>query len=232
MKTVFITLTPLQALKLLAENNGSVEGLYFRDRENLEWTKFTLVGISVRGEFAFKGCDATGGGCWFRECAKVEKLNPVASGYNPKGLKESEVGVSEGWRLLTEEELWLRDHQRDDGIEFRYGAINRWETEFSRIGGSPCWTFRTKKPAGFYLPKPDVFKPWSLETAPKGCVLLREKAGTKYPSTTLCLVNEWTDRGLAYGTRFSLTYADLLAAKEHSLDGKTWSPCGLKEAAQ
>lgn len=230
MKNSYLELSPLEALKLLAANGGEpVLGLAVKDNsDGCQWTAFPITGVNLYSDYPFASRLTT-----FQRCARIEKLDPVASGHNPKGLKESEVGVSEGWRLLTKEELWLRGHQRDDGIEFRYGAINRWEPEFGRIGDDPSWTFRTKKPAGFYLPKPDVFKPWTLETAPKGCMLLREEAGTKYPSTTICLVNEWTDRGLAYGTRFSLTYVDLLATKEHSLDGgKTWSPCGMREEAE
>lgn len=194
----------------------------FKDRgESCEWTEAKLLGVVLRSEYPF----SSSLGCRTELCAQInEKLDPVASGYNPKGLKESEVGVSEGWRLLTKEEHEPKRRLSDTSYccDFSRGwsSVMDWMT----FDG----TLRTKKPAGFYLPKPDVFKPWTLETAPKGCVLVRISG---QPHATL--ITHWQRDGVHFGGSGLTTYGALIGPWEHSLDGgKTWSPCGLKEAAE
>lgn len=77
----------------------------------------------------------------------------VARGHNPLGLTNAEVGVSEGWRLLEDAELWTRDHVGSDGVEFFQPGGRKWTDEFFYIMAHARyeWSFRTKNPPGFYL---------------------------------------------------------------------------------
>jgi len=74
---------------------------------------------------------------------------------------------------------------------------------------------------------PDVYEPWTLETAPKGCVLIRNPlATTPEGAKSVFLVTEWRMFKIVYGACNSVSYEALAVGYEHSLDGKTWSPCG------
>lgn len=77
----------------------------------------------------------------------------IAEGHNPDGLTEAQVGVQDGWRLLSvEENKALRPQERPtDGIEYLAGP-NSWRGNAS--GGIDGFTYRTKNPPGHYLPKP------------------------------------------------------------------------------
>ena len=198
----------------------------FKDRgESTVWTEAKLLGVNLRSAFPF----SSSLGCGTELCAQIveEKPDPVASGYNPKGLKESEVGVSEGWRLLTKEEhepkRWVPETSYCCSFSSCWSIISDWLT----FDG----TLRTKKPNGFYLPKPDVFNPWTLETAPKLGVLFRVKNSTGVHQGA-----SWTENNVYFGCgqpAFMYNYQSLLNSCEHSLDGgKTWSACGSKEVAK
>jgi len=86
--------------------------------------------------------------------------SPVAAGHNPASLTEEQVGVKEGWRLLTEEEVRNQTGASRADIELRTGEADShpWRTayDYTRIDVQFNWTYRTKKPVGFYLPKSPI----------------------------------------------------------------------------
>lgn len=79
----------------------------------------------------------------------------VAKGHNPMGLTNAQVGVAEGWRLLEKDELRDQAGQDRDGVEFCFRGDLKWTPHFYMLSDADeyGWTFRTKKPAGFYLKK-------------------------------------------------------------------------------
>lgn len=46
MNHIYKEITPLEAIKLLAENEGPIYGLYFRDNDSEVWQKNDLIGAS------------------------------------------------------------------------------------------------------------------------------------------------------------------------------------------
>lgn len=113
----------------------------------------------------FKWSTVTSGGRWgfhdgycYRTKEPVGAFLPkpkIAEGNNPQKLTEDQVGVKDGWRLLTSEEV---DTPRDSLI----ADIERWSDD-RRSWDNSHWsgnmrscTYRTKKPAGFFLPKPKI----------------------------------------------------------------------------
>jgi len=78
--------------------------------------------------------------------------NARAPGHNPDGLTEEQVGVSDGWRLLTKEEneasngkvvgpsQWWDRHTRD------------WADSDDEWWCGPNETLRTKQPQGHFMP--------------------------------------------------------------------------------
>lgn len=151
----------------------------------------------------------------------------IAEGHNPDKLTEAQVGVQDGWRLLTVEENTSLIHAfgKTDGIEYWSRMGGQWD---SCAAGGCAFTYRTKNPPGHYLPKPEPVKklvPWTFETAPKGCVLVRRMSGHAQ------LVLGWGGGTIALHTASSgireMDYEDLMSDYEHSTDsGKTWLPCG------
>lgn len=83
-----------------------------------------------------------------------EAKEPVESqDHNPDNLTPEQVGVSDGWRLLSKEE---------NSISYRMQAkitidIQRWSSselawdDSSWSGDEELFTYRTRKPAGYYL---------------------------------------------------------------------------------
>jgi hypothetical protein len=75
--------------------------------------------------------------------------NALAPGHNPDKLTNAQVGVSEGWRLLGEEEVDTETRSYR-GTEWWVG--NHWNSNtdawFANVGGFA--TLRTKNPPGFY----------------------------------------------------------------------------------
>lgn len=90
----------------------------------------------------------------------------LAAGRNRSGLTEDEVGVKDGWRLLTEEEHLPR--RQVESIQYRqrdgtWSHTDAWYTTYEDL--------RTQKPAGYFLPKapakPTTVLGW-LCTLPEG----------------------------------------------------------------
>ena len=82
----------------------------------------------------------------------------LAAGHNPRDLTEDQVEVKDGWRLLTKEEVTNRvDFTTKEGCQF-WSTIRRgWEVPpFYSVPFYPSDAYRTKKPAGYFLPKPKI----------------------------------------------------------------------------
>lgn len=85
--------------------------------------------------------------------------SPLAPGHNPDRLTEAQVGVAEGWRLLAPEEVRDRtpveqaDASRD--LAAWSGAKDGWDSGYA--GLLQCFTYRTKQPPGYFLPKPQSY---------------------------------------------------------------------------
>jgi len=106
---------------------------------------------------------------------------PLAEGHNPDNLTTEQVGVSEGWRLLSVEEVRHRTDQvgrkgfkRTRNIEAWDNDTKAWLSE-PMFGGDEFVTYRTKLPKDHFLPA-------------KGPVRYRHKEG-------------WTQKGLDYMER-------------------------------
>ena len=82
-------------------------------------------------------------------------LSPIAKGHNPHKLTEAQVGVSEGWRLISEEEQRLAKEPDKSLVELWSEYISAWNS--CDTGGKfyHTSTYRTKQPEGFFLPKPE-----------------------------------------------------------------------------
>lgn len=222
MKKTYQPISVHEAFKLLAEAACPLEGYAFRDWPEDPWKYGLLTGVDLVGPYKF-----TTPNCGYRECARcILEASPVAKGHNPDSLTEEQVGVSEGWRLLTEHEKRGQHGGREVQI---HRGCNIWESPDK--GYADGWylnrrqVFRTKSPVGFFLSKPKKLVPWTLETAPKGTVLLRQKGVT----SIIEAVVTWTPDYLRAGSYHTINWHSLSEAFEHSLDGgKTWKICGTE----
>ena len=81
----YTEITPLEALKLLVENDGHpLKGLSFKDHPKNKWIKRTLNGISLREDVNYR---FTASGQGWENCAKVTELDPCVA---PDGCAELE----------------------------------------------------------------------------------------------------------------------------------------------
>lgn len=111
---------------------------------------------------------------WFGE----DQLQPppapsVAPGHNPAGLTVEQVG--EGWRLLAPEETREKpglSHADHHSIQC-WKAVGQWDNS-GWDGNSEELTYRTQRPEGYFLPKPEV-KQESAPTIKVGDVLFVPK---------------------------------------------------------
>lgn len=75
--------------------------------------------------------------------------SPIAPGHNPDQLTEEQVEVKFGWRLLTEEEIG----ERPPTFDIQLYTARGWATD--KVSGDVRdYTYRTRRPPGFFLPKP------------------------------------------------------------------------------
>lgn len=86
----------------------------------------------------------------------------IAKGHNPDKLTEEQVGVKDGWRLLERGEIPPRESTRD--IVLWSSMVLQWLDKYPAIGNYGCNTYRTKKPAGYFLPKPEPKEDKAMET--------------------------------------------------------------------
>ncbi len=77
----------------------------------------------------------------------------IAKGHNPDGLSESRVDVNGGWRLLQDSEIYGEQFRAD--IETWDAFCEEW-LNGDWCGNDTTATYRTKKPEGYFLPKPEV----------------------------------------------------------------------------
>lgn len=231
----YTEITPQEALKTLYEAGGMpVGGFAFRDREGHAWMESALSGadIGTANQYHFRAVTGEA----FAHCARVTITSPIAAGHNPDGLTESQVGVSEGWRLLTEEEneALRRVIGRTDGIEYNKPFLNDACWAAGAAGGIPQYTYRTKQPAGYYLPKPKTLTPWTFETCPQVRTLvryIRNEPPHDVWGTILALKCDHGGKLVCcfHETLAVKSFTELLRDYEHSTDsGKTWKPCGTE----
>ena len=79
----------------------------------------------------------------------------VAAGHNPDKLTEARVCVEEGWRLLAPEEIVSRNPTHD--IQLWLSGSRQWAADCPARGSVVDATYRTKKPPGYFLPKPTSY---------------------------------------------------------------------------
>ncbi len=96
----------------------------------------------------------------------------IASGHNPAGLTEDQVGVKEGWRLLAENEIG--EHAKDDAPgEIQGWNTDRWNEARGNHGWYPESTYRTKAAPGRFVgkPKPQLYTlTLTIKESPAACV--------------------------------------------------------------
>lgn len=145
----------------------------------------------------------------------------LAVGHNPAGLTEEQVGVKEGWRLLTEEEL-SQKHSRDD-VGVWVTATGHWVHPSS---GNVCSrAYRTKQPPGHFLPR-KTRVPLVSDDLPSPCWIRFATEGTHH---LVAAIAPYAGVRIASAPSepardFSMARLEELKA-HHSQDRKTWLPC-------
>lgn len=171
--------------------------------------------------------------CWHPLFTYRLAQSPIAPGHNPDKLTVDQVGVADGYRLLSANEQTARNKLQTLGIEIWKGDLIGWLSNTSAYPqgwyANPDQTFRTKNPPGYYLPKPKklVRKPCGPEHFPPGTVVreITDYEPCKEWWAIICMTAHWLRIGFQCdSTPFdSQTFMNLY---ERSLDnGKTWLPC-------
>lgn len=134
-----------------------------------------------------------------------------APGHNPAQLDEWTVGVHEGWRLLTVDEI--RERQPTNDIECWPVADSCW-SKFPSVGNAIFNTYRTRKPPGYFLPKVTTrnLRPDELPDQ----VLVRRNGGV-----FLCGNIPWSETGIDGNAKYGSEWS-------RSLDGP-WHPFTVEE---
>lgn len=83
--------------------------------------------------------------------AYARRIDTIAPGHNPAGLTVSQVG--EGWRLLSREEIAEREPTEE--ISAWSKCLKEWNEFGTRSGEDLSITYRTHRPNGYFLPKPE-----------------------------------------------------------------------------
>lgn len=123
------------------------------------------------------------------------KRPAIAKGNNPHNLTEDQVGVKDGWRLLTKEEILYQDRVNAcaDANHSIWGwAIGRQNWQQGRAGTCVLNTYRTKQPEGYFLPPvskvPTTVMGWLL-TLPHGyrvrAIRNMEQHKADYPASSM-----------------------------------------------
>lgn len=159
--------------------------------------------------------------------------SPICAGHNPDGLTEEQVGVKEGWRLFSEAEIQYTDTLTDPAMAEHYGTepIEKWSDGRWVFGfGNYCvYTYRTRKPAGFYLPKPKRRVPLTADDLPTPVCWMRNGAGRSERNPP-CLVTEIWDSAIVIGSGSTgglrMSWRELTdGGWQYSADRKVWLPC-------
>lgn len=152
-------------------------------------------------------------------------VSPIAKGYNPHKLTEAQVGVSDGWRLISEEEQRLANDPNKSLTEHWEGDIFLWNTCEDGGGFFSTDTYRTRQPEGFFLPKPER-KPEEGDVWATGdgrIHLLGSERGVRIESKnpelheyrTIVSIDEYYTKGSTYLGKFHEVYvkkSDVIAA--------------------
>ncbi len=92
----------------------------------------------------------------------------IAEGYNPNKLTEEQVGVSEGWRLLSLEEFNALIPNGNDLSELSHSGYDViWKC--GGCGGCNGINYRTRQYPGYFLPKKKVKVPLEMSDLPVAC---------------------------------------------------------------
>lgn len=152
--------------------------------------------------------------------------SPICAGHNPDRLTEEQVGVAEGWRLLTEEEQKERVGKRGE-FSIEGWIDNKWDDLWCGgpwIGRCGLTTYRTKRPPGYFLPKPKARVPLTADDIPAPICWLRQGSGAPR------LVTEIHGDGVYCGFSSWLGFKKLHESEAtYSADRREWKPCS-KEA--
>lgn len=82
---------------------------------------------------------------------------PKAKGCNPDKLTEKQVGVKQGWRLLEREEYAVYlEGKRIATKDIQMWDMSNWLNGLAVCADVPTRTYRTRKPAGYFLPTKTV----------------------------------------------------------------------------
>lgn len=146
----------------------------------------------------------------------------IAAGHNPGKLTEDQVGVKDGWRLLTREEIENRNRfdkplSKDDIQILSDGWLK------GGCGASLNQTYRTKQPPGYFAPKPKKKVPLAPEDlGPIVWVRDRQISSRYYLVVAVAqsLLIIFSDRGKEI---LDLLY--MVEKWEYSADLKNWKPC-------
>lgn len=150
----------------------------------------------------------------------------IAEGHNPHKLTEEQVGVSDGYRLLSEEETrrFIETGEAITGTE--WWTVGNWQVSPRGWYAEMCSTLRTKNPPGHYLPKPKklIRKPCGPEHFPPGTVV-RTKGQHHWQLVVWC--REDGICGISKSGEACIEgFSHFVNTTERSLDnGKTWLPC-------
>ena len=152
-------------------------------------------------------------------------LSPIAKGHNHDKLTEAQVGISEGWRTISEEERRLAKEPDKSLVEFWNEYTSGWE--LCDAGGRffCTSTYRTRQPEGFFLPKPER-KPepgdvWLADTGythllgKDGGIRIESKNAEQHEYKTAASINSYDTKQATYLGKHHEVYvkkSDVIAA--------------------
>lgn len=157
---------------------------------------------------------------WTDSSYRIKK-STIAIGHNPDNLTEDIVGTTDGWRLLSTDELKNIISSKIYFIDGWWNPQNK-KWEYGKID-TICFSsqYRTKTNVGFYLPKKLGYIPWTLETAPKGLIFVKNHA-----DDNITMIVSWYEEGVMANGKY-VTYLELLNYIYSTDNCVNWSKCGF-----
>lgn len=164
---------------------------------------------------------------WTGCCYRVHKRDK-AEGHNPFNLTKQRVGESEGWRLLTTDEI--QNSKKEASLQYPMHSMGLNDTSFDDnisfghlLSDEVC--YRTKAPIGYF--KADRF---NKDNIPVPCVIMSKYnpkepilTPVKYCEEGVTIINQITNP-ITDSLKF-VTYKELADNYVYSKDGKSWRPC-------
>lgn len=135
----------------------------------------------------------------------------ICAGHNPAQLTEEDVGVEDGWRLLTDDEIV----ERDSTVDIHCWSGKTWCTSYR--GDRTSLTYRTKRPPGYFLPKPKQRVPLTEEDIPAVC-WIRVAGGN--PRLVLGVNPNCVEWKYDF-----VSFTQMVIGWEYSPDRLNWKPC-------